>query len=41
MIPARIAAHARRIRLRMPTHWPWLQAVTALWANTHAPPRAA
>ena len=38
MIPAHVVAHARRIRLRMPTHWPWREAFTALWANTHAPP---
>jgi len=37
-IPARVVDHARRTRLRMPTHWPWREAFTALWRNTHAPP---
>jgi hypothetical protein len=40
-IPANVIGHARRTRLRMPTFWPWRQAYTVLWRNTHAPPTAA
>lgn len=40
-IPANVTSHARRTRLRMPRHWPWSEAFSVLWRNTHAPPIAA
>ena len=29
-VPARLARSARRVRLRLPTHWPWTKAWTRL-----------
>ena len=31
-IPARVASSARRLRLHLPTNWPWHQA----WKNLYA-----
>jgi hypothetical protein len=33
-IPGRIASSARKLRLHLPTTWPWADAVTDLWTNT-------
>ena len=30
-VPARVATSARRLRLHLPTHWPWLQDWSALY----------
>ena len=30
-VPARIATSARRLRLQLPTNWPWQQPWTALY----------
>ncbi|MFL6114742.1 MAG: IS1380 family transposase, partial [Catenulispora sp.] len=30
-VPARIAASARRLRLHLPTNWPWQKGWTALY----------
>ena len=30
-VPARIATSARRLRLHLPTNWPWQQHWTALY----------
>jgi hypothetical protein len=38
-IPARIAHHARKIVLHLPTRWPWQTAWQQLFTTTHAPPR--
>ena len=40
-VPARIAASARKIRLRLPEAWPWQQAWEKLFAAVHAPPQPA
>jgi hypothetical protein len=39
-VPARIATSARRLRLHLPTNWPWEQAWTALY-QVALPARAA
>ncbi|MDQ3506068.1 MAG: IS1380 family transposase [Actinomycetota bacterium] len=36
-VPARLTRPQRRHRLRLPTHWPWTEAWTALWRNVFAP----
>jgi hypothetical protein len=40
-VPARIATSARRIRLHLPTGWPWQPAWEGLFTTVHAPPPAA
>ena len=40
-VPARIASSARRIRLHLPTAWPWETAWTALFDRVNDPPTAA
>jgi hypothetical protein len=40
-IPARTAHRSRKITLRLPAHWPWADAWTALFTATHPPPAAA
>ena len=40
-VPARIATSARRIRLHLPTVWPWQPAWEGLFTTVHAPPEAA
>lgn len=40
-VPARIARSARRIRLHLPTFWPWRQDYQQLFDALHRPPRAA
>jgi hypothetical protein len=37
-LPARIAASARKIRLRLPANWPWQNAWEQLFTAAHAPP---
>jgi hypothetical protein len=37
-LPARIAHHARRIIVHLPTDWPWQQHWQALFNNVHPPP---
>ena len=37
-VPARIAASARKIRLRLPENWPWQQAWERLFTTIHDPP---
>lgn len=39
-VPARIASTARRLRLHLPTHWPWQAAWEALSAAASDPPPA-
>ncbi len=41
MVPARIAHHSRRRILHYPTHWPWQDELTTLWATGAGPPIAA
>jgi hypothetical protein len=38
-IPGRIASTARTLHLRLPTTWPWADAVAGLWINTGHPLR--
>jgi hypothetical protein len=40
-VAARITRSARRIRLRLPQHWPWQQAWQRIFDRTHAPPSTA
>jgi hypothetical protein len=40
-VPARIARSARRLRLHLPTQWPWADAWTRLFSAAHAPPTTA
>ena len=40
-VPARIASSARRIRLHLPTAWPWRQDWQQLFDALHRPPRIA
>jgi hypothetical protein len=40
-VPARVATSARRLRLHLPTSWPWRQAWTDLFARACGPPTAA
>lgn len=40
-VPARIASSARRLRLHLPTAWPWEQAWRAMFTGAHAPPASA
>jgi hypothetical protein len=40
-VPARIARSARRVRLHMPTAWPWQTQFQQLFTTTHAPPPVA
>lgn len=40
-VPARIASSARRIRLHLPTAWPWQTAWTALFERVNDPPAVA
>ncbi|TLP93593.1 hypothetical protein FEF26_13220 [Nesterenkonia salmonea] len=40
-IPARIAHHARRLILHLPTQWKWSEAFTKLWVTALGPPPAA
>ncbi len=37
-VPARAASSARRLRLHLPTNWPWQQAWTRLFASVCGPP---
>jgi DDE family transposase len=37
-VPARITRSARRIRLRLPTTWPWAPAWQSLFSASHPPP---
>jgi len=39
-VPARIARSARRVRLHLPTAWPWHTPFSRLFTTTHAPPPA-
>jgi hypothetical protein len=39
-VPARITRSARRIRLRLPTTWPWAPAWHTLFTTSHSPPPA-
>src|SRR5690625_1099749 len=39
-IPARVASSARRLRLHLPTGWPWQSAWMGLYDSLFAPPRA-
>ena len=39
-VPARIATSARRVTLHLPTHWPWENAWTELFARVCGPPPA-
>mgnify|MGYP003596049187 CR=1 FL=1 len=41
MVPVRIAHHSRRRFLHYPTHWPWQDELTTLWATGAGPPIAA
>lgn len=36
-VPARIASRARRLHLRLPTHWPWQKAWERLYTAVHTP----
>jgi len=40
-VPARLARSARKLRLRLPKHWPWEPAWTQLFDATLGPPTAA
>jgi len=40
-VPARIASSARRLKLHLPTGWPWQDAWTELFTRTCGPPRPA
>lgn len=40
-VPARLARSARRVTLHLPETWPWQNAFTRLFANTHPPPSPA
>lgn len=40
-VPARIASSARKVRLRLPTDWPWQQAWERLHTSVNAPPATA
>jgi hypothetical protein len=40
-VPARIASSARRLRLHLPTNWPWHQDWQQLFDAVHPPPTAA
>lgn len=40
-IPARVVRSARRIRLRLPTHWPWAEDWLDLLTAATGPPRTA
>src|SRR5215207_158459 len=40
-VPARVATSARRLRLHLPSGWPWQQAWTALFTRACGPPDAA
>jgi hypothetical protein len=40
-IPARIAHHARRLIIHLPTHWPWRAAWQRLFTAAHGPPTTA
>ena len=40
-VPARVARRSRRIILHLPHAWPYQEAVTGLFAATHAPPHTA
>ena len=40
-VPARIATSARRIRLHLPTVWPWQADWEKLFTTVHAPPQPA
>jgi hypothetical protein len=40
-VPARVASSARRIRLHLPTAWPWQQQWTELFTRTCGPPGTA
>ncbi|WP_420824432.1 transposase [Streptomyces seoulensis] len=39
-LPARLARHARRRRLRIEHSWPWAEAFTTVWRRPHALPAA-
>ncbi len=39
-VPARVATSARRVRLHLPTSWPWETAWTALFTRVSDPPPA-
>jgi hypothetical protein len=39
-VPARVATSARRLRLHLPSGWPWQQAWTALFTRACGPPDA-
>jgi hypothetical protein len=40
-VPARLARSARRVRLHLPTNWPWATAWTQLFENAVGPPATA
>ena len=40
-VPARLATSARRLRLHLPTAWPWREDWQQLFDATHRPPRTA
>jgi len=40
-VPARLASSARRLRLHLPTAWPWAQDWQQLFHAPHPPPRTA
>jgi len=40
-VPARLARSARKLRLRLPKHWPWEPAWTQLFDATLGPPLTA
>jgi hypothetical protein len=40
-VPARIATSARRLRLHLPTGWPWQQDWQQMFDELHPPPQAA
>jgi len=37
-VPARLVTHARRKILRIPSHWPWAEAITTAWTRIQALP---
>lgn len=40
-VPARLASSGRRLRLHLPTAWPWREDWQQLFDALHRPPRAA
>jgi hypothetical protein len=33
-VPGRLVTSARKLHIRLPTHWPWDDALADLWINT-------